>query len=534
MTVRIVSAAQAGARDRAAIDAGVPSRALMQRAGAAAAAEIVRHFGDRMRRGVAVFAGPGNNGGDAWVVAASLAAIGVRVRVAQVGEPKTDDARAEQATARAVLDPAEPTGTEDVVVDGVLGTGASGAPRGAALAAIRRIMALRTDGAAIASLDTPSGVDATTGDASLAVTADLTITFGTMKRGLLVARAHCGHIAVVDIGLGPHAGGGDGAPELVDHAWVRERIPAIAADAHKGTRRRIAIMGGAPGMAGAAILAARAALRSGVGMARVIVDAASLGAVQSSVHAALARAWPEDDDAIRDSICDWAHALVVGPGLGRGSAARTRIERVLSLWRGPVVVDADALTAFAGDVDALAALLDGRKALITPHVVEFARLAETSADVVLADRFEVGRVLAERLGCVVLLKGTPTVLHAPGGASVVVASGTPVLATGGSGDLLAGIAGTLVAQMDDPLDAAACAAWVHGRASELASADRDGAARRYRSRRSATDTGSAIRGITLDDVVNALARVWSMPVEPRRPPVLAELPAVGDRASGRS
>jgi hypothetical protein len=115
-----------------------------------------------------------------------------------------------------------------------------------------------------------------------------------------------------------------------------------------------------------------------------------------------------------------------------------------------------------------------------------------------------------------------------------VATGTPVLATGGSGDLLAGIAGTLVAQMDDPLDAAACAAWVHGRASELASAGLDGAARRDRSRRSATDTGSPIRGITLDDVVSALARVWSMPVAPRRPPVLAELPAVGDRPSDQS
>lgn len=534
MTVRVVSAAQAGARDRAAIDAGVPSRALMQRAGAAAAAEIARHFGDRMRRGVAVFAGPGNNGGDAWVVGASLAAIGVRVRVAQIGEPKTDDARAERGTARALLDRAEPTGAEDVVVDGVLGTGTSGAPRGAVLDAIRRIMALKADGAAIASLDIPSGVDATTGDALHAVTADLTITFGTMKRGLLAARAHCGHIAVVDIGLGAHATGDDGAPELVDHAWVRERIPAIAADAHKGARRRIAIMGGAPGMAGAAILALRAALESGVGMARAIVDPASLGAVQSSVHAALAHAWPEDDDAVRDSICDWAHALVIGPGLGRGAASRGRMERVLSLWRGPVVLDADALTAFTGDAGALAALLDGRKAVITPHVVEFARLAETSADAVLADRFEIGRGLATRLGCVVLLKGTPTVLHAPDGASVVVATGTPVLATGGSGDLLAGIAGTLVAQMDDPLEAAACAAWVHGRASELASAGPDGTARRYRSRSSATDTGSPIRGITLDDVVAALPRVWSMPAAPRRPPVLAELPAVGDRSSDQS
>src|SRR5687768_6042742 len=302
MTVRVVTAAQAAARDRAAIDAGVPSRALMQRAGAAAAAEIARVYGDRMRRGVALFAGPGNNGGDAWVVAAALSAAGVRARVVEVGEAKTDDARAERDLARASIDPAAPSGAEDVIVDGLLGTGATGAPRGAIAEAIHKINALAGDGAAVISLDIPSGVDATTGDASVAVKAELTITFGTMKRGVLVARGHCGRIVTVDIGLGAHAKGADDAPELVDASWVRSRIPPIAADAHKGTRRRVVIMGGAPGMAGASILTARAALRSGVGMARVVAHPASVSAVQSSVHAALARPWAETDDEIRDSI----------------------------------------------------------------------------------------------------------------------------------------------------------------------------------------------------------------------------------------
>ena len=526
MTVRVVSAAQAAVRDRAAIDAGVPSRALMQRAGAAAAAEIARVFGDRMRRGVAVYAGPGNNGGDAWVVAASLAAAGVRVRVAQVGEPKTDDARAERAAAAAVLDASPPTGAEDVIVDGVLGTGSSGTPRGAVADAVRRISALGADGAAIVALDVPSGVDATTGNATGdAVSADLTITFGTMKRGLLIARSHCGRIVTVDIGLGSYATGNDGAALLVDHAWVHARIPSIAADAHKGTRRRIAIMGGAQGMAGASILAARAALRSGVGMARVIVHPASVAAVQSSAHAALARAWPETDDEIRDVICDWAHLLVIGPGLGLSPETRARIERVLGLWRGPVVLDADALTAFDGDATGLAALLAGRKAIITPHVVEFTRLAGGTPESVLAARFDVGAELAVRLGCVVVLKGVPTVLHAPDGMSLVTAAGTPVLATGGSGDLLSGIAGTLLSQMEDPLEAAACAAWVHGRASEVAgSSPSHVVAPRRRSRA----VPHAIRGITLEDVMTALATVWTEPPPTPRPPVLSELAAVGD------
>ena len=526
MTVRVVTAAQAGVRDRAAIDAGVPSRALMQRAGAAAAAEIARHFGDRMRRGVAVYAGPGNNGGDAWVVAAALAAAGIRVRVAPIGEPKTDDARAERASAAATLDDALPTGAEDVIVDGLLGTGVTGAPRDAVADAIRRIAALATDGAAVVALDVPSGVDATTGVAAGdAISAELTITFGTMKRGLLVARAHCGRIVAVDIGLGAHTTRDDGAPILLDHEWVRTRIPPIAADAHKGTRRRVAILGGAEGMAGAPILAARAAMRSGVGMARVIAHPASVAAVQSSAHAALARAWPETDDEIRDTICDWAHLLVVGPGLGLTHDTRGQVERVLGLWRGPVVLDADALTAFEGDADGLAALLGGRKALITPHVVEFTRLAGGTAESVLANRFDVGAELAHRLGCVVLLKGVPTVLHAPDGTSLVVAAGTPALATGGSGDVLAGIAGTLLSQMDDPLEAAASAAWVHGRASELANAARSGS---LGARRRSQTPRASVRGITLDDVITALATVWTEAPAVLRPPVLAELPAVGE------
>ena len=200
MTVPVVTAAESAARDRAAIEGGTPSRALMQRAGAAAASEIVRRYGDRLSRGIAVFAGVGNNGGDAWVVAAALAAVGIKVRVEETGGAKTDDARAERASALAASRFDRPTGGEEVVVDGVLGTGAAGAPRGAAADAIRRIRALRDDGAHVVALDVPSGLDATNGDAELAVAADLTITFGTVKRGVLVRRERCGHIVAVDIG----------------------------------------------------------------------------------------------------------------------------------------------------------------------------------------------------------------------------------------------------------------------------------------------------------------------------------------------
>jgi NAD(P)H-hydrate epimerase len=509
MTVHVVTAAQSAARDRAAIDGGIPSRALMQRAGAAAAAEMVRVFGDRVAGGVAVFAGPGNNGGDAWVVAAALGAVGIPVRVVEVAETKTDDARAERDAARAAFDFRAPNGSEAIVVDGVLGTGSSGAPRGAVAEAIRRITALRDAGARVVALDIPSGLDAATGEGDVTVTADLTITFGTMKRGALVRRERCGRIIVVDIGLGRHAAIDDGAPVLADHAWVASRVPVIPANAHKGIRKRIAIVGGAQGMAGAVILAARAGLRSGAGMVRVVVDSASVGPLQSAVPAALTRAWPQSDDDVREDICDWAHAVVIGPGLGRTPETRERLERILRVWRGPLVLDADALTLFEGEAPVLAELLGTRPALITPHVVEFSRLTGMKTDDILHAPFDVGRDLAEALGCVVLLKGVPTVLTAPDGRGVVSAAGTPALATGGSGDVLAGIAGTLVAQMNDPLDAGACAAWIHGRAAEIAGA-------------------RGARGTNIDDVVDALAAVWNDTPSAPRPAVLAELPAIAE------
>jgi hydroxyethylthiazole kinase-like uncharacterized protein yjeF len=515
MTVHVVTAAQAAARDRRAMDSGVPSRALMQRAGAAAAAEIARRFADDLSRGVAVFAGPGNNGGDAWVVAHALAAVGVRVRVSEVVDAKTDDARAERSLARSLVPDGEPTGSEAIVVDGLLGTGSTGAPRGHVADAIRRIGELRARGASVVALDAPSGLDASTGDGETAVAADLTIMFGTAKRGALVRRDLCGEIVIVDIGLGLYARHEDGAALLVDREWVDARVPNIHARAHKGTRRRVAIVGASSGMAGAVILAARAALRSGVGMARAVVEAASVPPVQTAVPAALTRPWPDSDDDIRDVICDWAHAVVIGPGLGRHANTRARIERILRVWRGPVVLDADALTVFEGDAQSLGALLDGRKALITPHALEFARLAGTTPDEVLSSPFDIGRDLARTLGCVVLLKGVPTVLTDAGGRTLVSASGTPTLATGGSGDVLAGIAGTLLAQIDDPLDAAACAAWIHGRAGELAGA-------------------RGARGPIIDDVVDALPDAWSEAPSRPRPPVLAELPAIGDRRPART
>jgi hydroxyethylthiazole kinase-like uncharacterized protein yjeF len=534
----VTTAAQAAARDAAVIAAGVPSRALMQRAGAAAAAEIALRYPFHVAAGVTVFAGPGNNGGDAWVVARAFAMAGVHVRVYEPVEAKTPDASAERALALPLVDVIAHEGRRDVdlapharqslVIDGLLGTGASRPPEGPVAAAIDAITRMRAAGATVVALDLPSGVDATTGDAHPArgglartVVADLTLTFGTLKRGILVARGHCGRVAVVDIGLGPPADLDDGAPHAVDARWVASVVPPIAADAHKGSRKRVVIVGGAEGMAGAAVLAARAAARSGVGMVKLAVAPASLPAVQEAEPAALGAQWSSDDRWLRNDIVAWADGVAIGPGLGRTAETRPLVERILSSWPGPTVVDADALNVFAGDAEALGRLLEGRPALLTPHPAEFARLAGVELAEVLRSRFDAARALAARCRATVLLKGVPTIVTSPDGRQLVSASGTPALATAGSGDVLTGIAVTLLAQTGDPLVAGAAAAWAHGRAAELAHGEPDDARR-------------TPRGVTLDDVLGALPGVWQAEARPSRYPVLFELPPVGDEPTARS
>ncbi|MBC7790824.1 MAG: NAD(P)H-hydrate dehydratase [Anaerolineae bacterium] len=504
--VRVVSAAEAAHRDSAAIAAGTPSRALMQRAGAAAASEISRRFTERLQGGALVYAGPGNNGGDAWVVARALAASGIPVWVNQAGETRAGDALLERELAIPFVQTGGPLeGT--LIVDGLLGTGAHGEPRGAIAAAISDINARHERGAIVVALDTPSGVHATTGNACHAVAADVTLTFGTLKRGLLIARLQAGLIAVLDIGLGD-SGDDDDAPQLATSAWVRATVPAIRADAHKGSRKKLAIIGGAVGMAGAPVLAARAAMRSGMGMVKLVVAPENVPVVQGAEPCALASEWPQSAESLPDTVLGWADAVLLGPGLGDTPLSRDLVERVLRSWRGPVVIDADALNVFKGNMEALSGLLNGRRALLTPHPAEVSRLTGKPVEEVLARRFEIGGEIARATGAAVLLKGVPTIVTGADGARLVSARGTPALAVAGSGDVLAGIAATLLAQIDDAAAAGACAAFVHGRAAELAG------------------RGRAVRGVALDDVIGSLGDAWNFSEADPVYPVIAELPAV--------
>jgi hydroxyethylthiazole kinase-like uncharacterized protein yjeF len=492
----------------------------MQRAGNAAAGEISRRYSDRLQRGVRVYTGAGNNGGDGWVVAEALARSGVEVIVVEAAEPKTSDAIAEKRAAmesssgiRSIpLGERSENAKTGVVIDALLGTGSEGKPRGAIADAISIVNALRADGSTVAALDIPSGLDATSGVHDACVMADATFSFGGMKRGSLLARDCCGEIVVLDIGLDdggaersvlPDAG--HRLPWLIDGPWVKANIPSIHYDAHKGTRRHLAIVGGGKGMPGSVVLATRAALRSGIGLVRSIVAPENTGEVLAAAPSALISAWPTRAAEISSLISEWANAIVIGPGLGKSAKTKKLVEKILGDSALPVLLDADALNIFGGDLAALARILEGRPALITPHVAEFSGLTGASVKKVLDTRFDIGTDVAAKLGATVLLKGSPTVIFAPDGERYVVARGTAALGTGGSGDLLDGIAGTLLAQMSDPTRAACCAAWVHGRAAEFC---------------------GYVRGTTLEDVLYALPRAWNEGDSPVGAPVLAQLPAV--------
>ncbi len=508
MTARVTTAAQAAARDAAAIAAGTTSYDLMRTAGRVAAHAILAHIADVRSAGARVYCGAGNNGGDGWVVADVLAREGCPVSVVEALPPSTDDAIRAREDARSALAAASEVRHPAVVVDALLGTGASGELREQLRPQVEAIARARAEGAQVVALDVPSGIDATTGAGGAAVRADITLTFGSVKRGLLLRRDEAGAIVCLDIGLGVEADPDDGAPKLVDLAMVSAIVPPIPADAHKGVRRRLAIVGGGEGMAGAPMLAARGAMRSGIGMVQLLVAPTNVHVVQAALPETMAGRWPVTAED-QDRVLGWTHCLLLGPGLGRTAMTRALIERLLVAWKGPVLLDADAINVFEGEPRMLGSLLGARPAIVTPHPVEAGRLLRRGGAEVSADRFSVGAELAKQLGATVILKGVPTVISAPDGRTAVSASGSPVLGTAGSGDVLAGVVATLLAQTGDPFAAACAGAWVHGRAGEIAASE------------------GSVRGTSLEDIVVALRTAWRLESAATHPAVLASLPAVG-------
>jgi hydroxyethylthiazole kinase-like uncharacterized protein yjeF len=445
---------------------------LMENAGRSAAQVLARLFGVGPVIGVV---GAGNNGGDALVLLRSLAAWGWPVRGILVADRADEgellhgwdvpvvgdtDIGGDESAWRSVLEPGA------VLVDGILGTGVRGAPRERQARAIR---ALNAAPQPVLAIDIPSGVDADSGATpGEAVRADVTVAFGAPKLGTLLhpGRGCTGRLIAVEIGFPPMEEG-DAAAEVVTPAWAQALLPVREVDTHKNAVGRIVVVAGATGMAGAAVLAARAAFRAGAGLVQVGSSPNNREIVQAAVPEAI---FVDADDAeALDAALAEASAVAMGPGLGTGPWGQELLERVVGAGSAPLVVDADALNLLAGGhADGLAAVSARRSVLATPHPGEMSRLVGRPAEDIGADRTGVARGAAEHFGCGVLLKGAPSVVASPGERILVDALGSSDLAVAGMGDVLTGVCGGLLAQGLQPREAGAVGLYVTGRAAVLA------------------------------------------------------------------
>jgi NAD(P)H-hydrate epimerase len=435
--------------DQRAIAAGTPVEILMDRAGRAVAWAIRRSIGPYGAR-VVVVCGKGNNGGDGLVAARVLRGWGVRVDVFEL-ERGID----ERSLARAI-------GRAQVVIDAMFGTGFRGALRDDA----RRVVdALGRFTGLVVAVDIPSGVDGLTGTTEGAVRADETVCFGARKSGLLFepGRWHAGRITVVDIGIDI----GQPSLGLVERDDVHGRLPQRAPDTNKW-QSGLLVVGGSDGMTGAPSLVSHAAMRTGAGIVWCAVPGRD-AAQRASGTEVIMKALPASDDGALAGLGDLLdhidrfRAVAVGPGLGTSDVTRATVRELVAKAAKPMVVDADGLNAFAGD----AAALQQRPAptVLTPHDGEYSRLAGAPVG---ADRIAAARQLASASECVVLLKGPTTVVAVPDGRAALCTNGGPALASAGSGDVLTGIIGALLASGVDAFGAAISGAFLHARAADVA------------------------------------------------------------------
>jgi NAD(P)H-hydrate epimerase len=435
-----------------AAEAGHDVDELMQRAGRAVADEVLRRFGGA--RTIAAVCGGGANGGDGRIAARILADAGREVHVVDAQEER----------------PPGPLGAADLILDALFGTGFSGTPRPDAEA---WIAAMNAAGAPVLAVDLPSGVDASTGEvAGAVVSADASVTFHGPKVGAFVAPGcfHAGEVVVADIGLAPAAT----AHELVTPAVLALVRPRSGRD-NKYTAGSVLVVGGSPGLTGAVCLSAEAAFRADAGYVAVAVPPASMPVVEQRLLEAVKRPLEEVDE-----LAERAHAVAIGPGLGRGADARALVSRLLRELDVPVVLDADALFG-------LEPFEREAPTVLTPHEGELARLLGEESQWVAAHRLQALHRAIERFRCVVLLKGADTLVSAPGEPVLVRKVNAPGLATAGTGDVLTGIVAAFLARRLRPSHAAIAAATAQAVAARLAPTQ---------------------RGLVASDVIAALPRAF--------------------------
>lgn len=486
--MKLVTVEEMRVLEQAAVAAGVAESQLMEEAGMAVAQEAWLLLGSIEDRRIVILAGPGNNGGDGLVAARRLVDWGAEVHVI-LPEPHRDPTRVATAEASGVsvhegiaAGLAETLSRVDLVIDALLGIGRTrtldaASPLGAALTALAGARASYTPPKVIA-VDIPTGVDADTGAVdALTVAPDVTVTFGLPKVGMyqVPASGVLGRVQVVDIGI-PPAACEDVQLELLSSRWARESLPARPEAANKGTFGRLIVVGGSRRYQGAPRLAATAAYRAGAGLVTVGCPAGILAALASGLPEATWSPLPEaaDGSLAEEAVFalrqEWAAfgAAVFGPGLGNTPSTRALTWAALGdagqdLPHG-IVVDADALNALATMDDAAGRV--PARAILTPHPGEMARLLGHTVAAVQADRLGAAREAAIRFGCVVVLKGAHTVVASPGGRGRLSPFANPLLASAGTGDVLAGMIGAYLVQGLAPFEAACLGVYLHGACGE--------------------------------------------------------------------
>jgi NAD(P)H-hydrate epimerase len=510
--IRFVTAQEMRALDEETIQKkGVPGAVLMESAGRGVV-EVMAGLLPLAGKKVAVVAGPGNNGGDGYVVARHLHHRGAEVVVVRAAteEQVRGDARVHHDAARnfgVCMEDGTPAGWAeaaplvagaDVIVDALLGTGTARPVTGhfaAVIAAMNAAPGLRV------AVDLPSGLDADRGHPlGVCVEAHHTVTFAFPKLGLVTHPGflHVGALHVVDIGIpdplaAEHGMGG----WLLDEACLAPLRRPRPRDAHKGTFGHLLIVAGSGGKTGAAWLCGEAAARTGAGLVTIASPDEAQRALSGRVVEMMTEPLgPEPLDAAAAwsrlaALLEGKRAVAFGPGVGRAPAMRALLERLLATWEGPLVIDADGLNLLAEDVS----VLGRRKAevVLTPHPAEMGRLAGIPTAEVQAGRAETARRFATQHGVVVVLKGARSVIAGPGGELAINPTGNPGMASGGTGDALTGIVGALLASGLAPLAAAQTGTYLHGAAGDRAAAERG-------------ETGLLAR-----DLIDAIPRVLAGP-----------------------
>lgn len=479
---RVLTAAEMRAVDAASAEHGVPGLQLMETAGEALVRAALQLSGPRNR--VLIVCGLGNNGGDGLVAARRLQGTGREILCELMGEGsqlKGDALKNYEALLAAggvvAPIPADTALTKgDVVIDALFGTGLTRGPEGRMADAILRIARWRAAGAKVIAADIPSGLDSDSGHAhEPCVAADWTLAFGYAKRGQVLepGASRSGRLEIVDIGLPAKTAEvlKDAPTWLVDETEARRPLQPRVADSHKGTYGHVLVVAGSRGKTGAAALCALGALRSGAGLVTVATRDDSLDSVLAHVPEVMGVSLPGEHELERRDLnrlldaAEGKSAIVFGPGIHRGPETTDLLGDFLEEVTCPVVLDADGLNALVGNLGLLKRTR--AKLVLTPHPGELAWLLGISTQELQENRVAVSRSFAKDHLAVLVLKGARTLIARPDGAVFINPTGNPGMATGGTGDVLAGMTGALLAQGLAPSEAAITAAWVHGRAGDL-------------------------------------------------------------------